>query len=55
MLHYVHQLPVNFVFLLFAAEQVQWVYQSFYNVNAMRAVRVTQNSKVAGQKTKTVS
>lgn len=26
MLHYVHQLLANFACLLFAAEQVQWIY-----------------------------
>ncbi len=57
MLHYVHQLVSNCVCLLFAAEQV--VYRGFIELytckqlpavaknDAVRAVRVNQNSKVA--------
>ncbi len=57
--HYVHQLVSKCVCLVFAAEQV--VYSGFLEIfhwkqlpaaaknNAMRAVRVNQNSKVAAE------
>ncbi len=63
MLRYAHQLVANCVCLLFGAGQ-QVVYKGFLERfhrkelpsvaenNTMRAVRVNQNSKVAGQTTK---
>ncbi len=51
MLHYVLQQVANYVCLRFDAEQV--VYSLLYlKMTQMRAVRVNQNSKAVGLKTK---